>query len=263
MGDPKKGWALVTGASGGIGLQIARELASRKFNLVLVARSGDKLKQAAVELAGRYGVQALAMAEDLGRPGAGGEVHGELTARGLEVEVLVNNAGFGTAGPFTETDLASELEMIQLNISALTELAKLFVKDMAARGRGRVLNVASTAAFQPGPFMAVYYATKAYVLSFSEALAYELKGTGVTVTALCPGPTRTGFDARADMGDSPLFKSPLVQDAATVARRGVEGMLKGKPLVFTSFANWLLAFSVRFSPRALATAIAGNLSRKR
>lgn len=256
-------YALVTGASGGIGLEIARELASRKFNLVLTARSEGKLKQAAGELAEKYGVQTLALAADLGQPGAADKLYGELSTQGIQVEVLVNNAGFGTAGPFTETSLSAELEMIQLNITALTHLTKLFTRDMVSRGRGRVLNVASTAAFQPGPFMAVYYATKAYVLSFSEALAYELKGTGVTVTTLCPGATRTGFDSRADIKNTLLFKSPLVQDAATVARKGVEGMLKEKHLVFTSFANWFLAFSVRFSPRALVTAIAGELSRKK
>jgi len=256
--------ALVTGASGGIGWELARAFAAGGYDLVLVARSAGKLEQLAGELRDRHGVAVRVLAKDLAGPGAPDEIFQELEGAGVAVDALVNNAGFATFGPFAETDLASELEEIQLNVVTLTHLTKRFLPGMLARRRGGVLNVASTAAFQPGPQMAVYYATKAYVLSFSEALAEELRGSGVTVTALCPGPTATGFQARAEMQDSGLFTGPLkVMDAAGVARAGYEGFRKGNRIVIPGLINKLGVQSVRVSPRALVTRLVGAMQAKR
>ena len=256
--------ALVTGASGGIGWELARAFAAGGYDLVLVARSAGKLEQLAGELRDRHGVAVRVLAKDLAGPGAPDEIFQELEGAGVAVDALVNNAGFATFGPFAETDLASELEEIQLNVVTLTHLTKRFLPGMLARRRGGVLNVASTAAFQPGPQMAVYYATKAYVLSFSEALAEELRGSGVTVTALCPGPTATGFQARAEMQDSGLFTGPLkVMGAAAVARAGYEGFRKGNRIVIPGLINKLGVQSVRVSPRALVTRLVGAMQAKR
>ncbi|HEX7419159.1 MAG TPA: SDR family NAD(P)-dependent oxidoreductase, partial [Thermoanaerobaculia bacterium] len=169
--------ALVTGASSGIGLDLSRVLAKNGYDLVLVARTASKLQDAANELQ-KSGVSAGVIASDLSRPSAAAEIVAELTLRNIEIEVLVNNAGYGLTGPFVDNDLQREVDMIQVNVVALTQLTKLLLRPMVARKRGRILNVASTAAFQPGPLMAVYYATKAYVLSFSEAIAEELRDSG-------------------------------------------------------------------------------------
>ena len=256
--------ALVTGASGGIGWELARAFAAGGYDLVLVARSAGKLEELAGELRTRNGIAARALAADLARPGSPDEVFQDLANARVAVDVLVNNAGFATFGPFAETDLASELEEIRLNVAALTHLTKRFLPGMLARRRGGVLNVASTAAFQPGPLMAVYYATKAYVLFFSEALAEELRGTGVTVTALCPGPTATGFQARADMEGSGLFTGFMkVMDAAAVARAGYQGFRSGQRIVVPGLLNKLVAQSVRVSPRRLVTRIVRTMQAKR
>ncbi|HEX8292580.1 MAG TPA: SDR family oxidoreductase, partial [Pyrinomonadaceae bacterium] len=235
--------ALVTGASGGIGEELARLFAADGHGLVLVARSRDKLARLAEELHEKHGVGARVLAADLARAGAPQEIFDELRGAGVAVDALVNNAGFGSYGLFAETDLRSELDLLQVNVVALTHLTKLFLPGMLARGRGYVMNVASTAAFQPGPLMAVYYASKAYVLSFSEALANECGGTGVRVSALCPGPTETGFVAAAGMGDSKLFDR-AVMDARTVAVEGYRGMLAGKTVVIPGRRNNLLARSI-------------------
>ncbi|HEX9128242.1 MAG TPA: SDR family oxidoreductase, partial [Gemmatimonadaceae bacterium] len=197
--------ALVTGGSGGIGLEIAKVLARGGFDLVLVARKRDTLEAAAGQIEGKFDVRVQVFAADLRRTDAPQSIFDFLHNENIPIEVLVNNAGFGLGGEFADTKIQRELEMIQVNIAALTHLTKLFLPPMIKRKSGRLLNVASTAAFQPGPGMAVYYATKAYVLSFSEALAEELRHSGVTVTALCPGPTRTEFAATADVGNSRLF----------------------------------------------------------
>jgi short-subunit dehydrogenase len=185
--------ALVTGASSGIGLDLAKRFAAEGYDVALVARSEGKLKEVAAALEAEHKVRAHVVTADLAKAGAADALVAALDARGIDVDVLVNNAGYASYGAFAETDLADELAMIQVNVVVLTHLTKLLVRKMVAKRSGRVLNVASTAAFQPGPLMAVYYATKAYVLSFSEAIAEELRDTGVTVTALCPGPTRTAF----------------------------------------------------------------------
>jgi uncharacterized protein len=255
--------ALVTGASSGIGLELAREFAAGGYNLVLVARSEKKLEELAAELRDRHGVDARVLAKDLSKPQAPDELFQEAGAP-TPVDVLVNNAGFATFGPFAETDLGRELEELQVNVVALTHLTKKFLPGMLARRRGGVLNVASTAAFQPGPLMAVYYATKAYVLSFSEALAEELRGTGVTVSVLCPGPTATEFSARADMQDSGLFKGMLaVADARSVARAGYEGFRAGKRIVIPGLLNKVGAQSIRLTPRGLATRVVKGMQARR
>jgi len=241
--------ALITGASSGIGADLARLFAKDGYDLVLVARSEDKLRAFAREL----GTKTTVIAADLSTPNAAANVVSRIGA--IEIDVLVNNAGVGVAGPFLDTDLQEELDMIQLNVVALTQLTKLLLPPMVKRGRGRILNVASTASFQPGPLMAVYYATKAYVLSFSEALAEELRKTGVTVTALCPGPTETGFVAAADVSETRLFKILRPMKSETVARIGYDAMKRGRRVVITGMKNKLLAESVRISPRRVVTTI--------
>ena len=254
--------ALITGASGGIGEGLARECAAAGMDVVLVARSEDKLKALADRFSKEHGVTATPIGSDLSDPGAPGRLKEDLDAAGIVVDVLINNAGFATFGRFIETDIKEELDEIQLNVTSLTHLTKLFTPGMVERGWGRVMNVASTAAFQPGPLMAVYYATKAYVLSFSEALSEELKKTGVTVTALCPGPTASGFQARASMEDSKLVVGWKMPDAATVAADGFKAMMAGKPVYIHGLRNRLMAQSIRFSPRALVRPMVKRLQER-
>jgi short-subunit dehydrogenase len=248
--------ALVTGPSSGIGLELATLLARDRHDLVLVARSREKLEEIGRGLTEEYGVTATVLAHDLADPASPGIIAGEIAARGIAVDILVNNAGFGVYGFFAETPLTRELEMIQVNVTALTHLTKLFLPGMIARRQGRILNVASTAAFQPGPLMAVYYATKAFVLSLSEALANETRETGVTVTALCPGPTVTDFQKQAGLEDTTLFNNPFVMSAAEAARAGYEGMMRGRRVVIPGLANAMLVQGTRIAPRRLSTAIA-------
>jgi short-subunit dehydrogenase len=244
--------ALITGASGGIGLELARVFAEQGHALVLVARSRNRLEEIAAELKPTP-VQVLA--KDLTLVGAAEGVLREAP----KVDVLVNNAGYGVYGPFLKTPLDEELGMLQLNMTALVVLTKLYLPGMVASRNGKILNVASTAAFQPGPLMALYYATKAFVLSFSEAIGSELEGTGVTVTALCPGPTATGFQARTKLEKSRLFTSLKVMDARTVAEAGYRGLMAGKPVVIPGLMNKLIAQSVRFTPRSMVTKIAHKM----
>jgi uncharacterized protein len=260
--------ALITGASFGIGLELARIFAREGYNLVLVARSADKLRQLASELEKSHGTRSLILAVDLTEPGAPAYVLDQTTRADIQVDVLVNNAGFGQYGLFAEDDLEECLRQIQLNVTTLTHLTRLYLPAMIERAKvdttterksggilGGILNVASTAAFQPGPLMAVYFATKAYFLHFSEALANELDGSGVTVTALCPGATATEFHKRANATGMNLLKFGAM-DARTVAEDGYRALMAGKPVVISGFKNWLLAQSVRFSPRRMVTAIA-------
>ena len=246
--------ALITGASSGIGLELARLCARDGHNVVLVARTEPKLRELAVELQ-KLGVTAHVVVSDLAKPVAAVAIAASVKHLGIDVDILMNNAGLGLGGPFIGSDLQRELEMIQVNIVALTQLTKLLLAPMVARKRGYILNVASTAAFQPGPLMAVYYATKAYVLSFSEAIADELSGSGVTVTALCPGPTETGFAAEAKMTGSRLFTMMRPMSPAKVARAGYRAMKAGRRVVIPGLRNKLLAQSVRVSPRRLVTKI--------
>ncbi len=248
--------ALVTGGSGGIGLELAKVLARNGFDLVLVARKRDTLEAAAGQLEGKFDVRVHVFAADLRRREAPQEIFDFLQNENIPIEVLVNNAGFGLGGEFSETAVQRELDMIQVNIAALTHLTKLFLAPMIKRRSGRVLNVASTAAFQPGPLMAVYYATKAYVLSFSEALSEELRNTEITVTALCPGPTDTDFADTAEMGSSRLFNTFGIADAADVAKYGFDAMMSGKRLAIPGIKNKILAQANRLAPRALSARLA-------
>jgi short-subunit dehydrogenase len=246
--------ALVTGASGGIGLEFARLLAAAGYDLALVARSGDKLAAIATELQAAHGIAVTAVAQDLSVNGAARIVFDRVPA----ADILVNNAGFASNGLFAELDERRILDEIALDVTTLTQLTRLYLPQMLARTSGRVLNVASTAAFLPGPNMAVYYAAKAYVLSFSQALAEEMRATGVTVTCLCPGATATGFQTRADVHDTPMMRGP-VADAASVARAGFRGMMAGKDIVVPGLANKLVALSPRFSPRRLLLRVSRKL----
>ena len=259
MADRKT--ALITGASFGIGLELARIFAREGYNLVLVARSADKLRQLASELEKAHGTHSLILATYLTEPGASAYVLDQTTRADIQVEVLVNNAGFGQYGMFAENDLEECLRQIQLNVTALTHLTRLYLPAMLERKSGSILNVASTAAFQPGPLMAVYYATKAYVLHFSEAIANELQGTGVTVTCLCPGPTATEFQQRAKIDGIRLTKFGTM-DAHTVAEDGYRALMDGKPVAISGFKNWLVAQSVRFAPRRMAAAVARKLQER-
>ena len=257
------GTALVTGASSGIGKELARLAAADGYDLILVARRQERLETLARETSVTHGVSARVIARDLADPATPKQIFEELERERTAVDVLVNNAGLGIYGRFWKTDLSRQLEVIQVNMVALTELTGLLLPGMVSRKRGRIVNIASTAAFQPGPYMAVYYATKAYVLSFSEAIAEELPETGVTVTAVCPGPTITEFQEAAGIEDTWLFRGPLVMDAAKVARAGWTGAKRGKRVVIPGLGNKLIKETVRFSPRRLVTAAAGRVQKKR
>ncbi|MDX1991194.1 MAG: SDR family oxidoreductase [bacterium] len=251
--------ALITGASGGIGEELARVFAREKFNLVLVARSADKLLKLANELQSKHSVTVKVIAKDLTQPTAPDEVYAELA--GTQIDVLVNNAGYATYGNFWDIDTRKDIDEIQLNVTTLTHLTKLFLPGMVQRRDGKILNVASTAAFQPGPLMAVYYATKAFVLSLSEALSEELKGTGVTVTALCPGPTQSGFQERAAMTESRLVQGGLMT-SKQVAEAGYKALMRGQVIHITGLRNRLLALTVRFTPRPNVRRLVMNMQKR-
>jgi short-subunit dehydrogenase len=254
--------ALVTGASSGLGLEFSKLLARDGYHLVIVARDAAKLQQVADELAAQHKITVRVIARDLSAADAGQAIYDELRRDSVVVDVLINNAGYALYGPFIETDLDTEVRMIGTNVTTLTILSKLFARDMVRRRRGRILNVASTAAFVPGPLMAVYYATKAYVLSFSEALANELQGTGVTVTALCPGPTETGFQQRAQMEGSRLVAGRKIAGAAEVAAAGYRAMLKGQTMIIPGLRNQLQTLSVRFSPRTMVAQVVRRMQER-
>jgi uncharacterized protein len=254
--------ALITGASGGIGEELARIMAREKHDLILVARSKEKLEKLAKELQSKHGIRCTVVDLDLSRHGSALELYNRVTSLNLQPDFLVNNAGFGEVGLFAETETKKLDEMISLNIETLTLLTRYFLPDFLKRKSGRILNVASTAAFLPGPFMAVYYATKAFVLHFTEAIAVELKGTGVTASALCPGPTPSGFQERSNMHNG-LMGLPGVLSAAIVAEAGYKTMMKGHVYHIPGFANWFGAFIIRFSPRWMAPLIVARLNRNR
>ena len=260
--DSKAQTALITGASGGIGYELAKQFARDHYNLVLVARSSDKLNQVAAELQSHFGVTVKTVALDLAAAPAPKFLFHQLRREGIAVDVLVNNAGFGVFGEFASMPEEEILGQIHLNITALTQLTRLFLPGMLARCRGKIMNVASTAAFQPGPMMAVYYATKAYVLSFSEALANEVAGSGVVVSCFCPGATDTNFQKRANMENSRLFKKFRPMSAEAVARDGYRGLMAGRTVVISGVKNWMVAESVRFAPRKLVTALSRWVAEK-
>lgn len=263
MADAVRPVALVTGASSGIGAALAREAAKDGHNLILVARRREPMEALAAEL-GAAGAEVTVIPADLGQPGGAAALMRIVEERGVVIDALINSAGLGETGRFDQTDPERISAMLQVNVVALTELTRLVLPLMVARRRGGIMLVASTAAFQPGPHMAVYYATKAYVLSLGRAIGYELRRSGVTVTTLCPGPTETEFVRVAHMEGVALFNGPMpVMSAAEVARRGYQAMKARRPLVITGFMNRLIALSTRFTPTAVLLPIASELSRRR
>jgi len=251
---------LVTGASSGIGWELAKCFAADGCRLILVARKRDALQALAEELRQSHGTQTEVFPADLAQEGTPVRIFEHLQSNGTRLDVLVNNAGFGAQGKFAELPIERQLEMLQVNITAVTHLTRLFLPGMIERRRGGVLNVDSTAAFQPGPGMAVYYATKAFVLSLSEAVYEEVAGTGVTITALCPGPTDTNFAAAANARFSHRFKKAAMS-AEAVARVGHRAFRAGRAVAIAGFRNRLLTLSVRFAPRSVVRKIVKRLNR--
>lgn len=244
--------ALVTGASSGIGAEMARDLAARGHDLVLVARRAAAMQTLAEELQRQHQATCTVLSQDLTAPGGVKALVAQLKDRGLQPEVLINNAGLGSIGEHVGSQWAVQQSMIDLNVTALTELTHALLPAMVANKRGKILNVASTASFQPGPGMAVYFATKAYVLSYSEALHQELARVGITVTALCPGPTASEFVAVASKTHSISLASRIpFAPSADVARYGIEAMMRGQAVAVHGIVNRLGAWSVRFTPRAV------------
>ena len=247
------GRALITGGSGGIGAALADVFAEHGHDLILVSRNREKLEVRGRDIRRQFGVQVTCLPEDLADPAGPARLHRAVTDRSLDVHYLVNNAGVALYGKFATTDLNTELSMIQLNVTSIVDLTKRLLPSMIGRGSGRILNVASTAAFVPGPWMSVYYATKAFVLSFSEAINYELKPSGITVTTLCPGPTESDFVVRAGAQRSRLFEA--VMDAPRVALAGYEAMMRGKPLAIPGLRNKLIPVAARVGPRSMIVAL--------
>jgi uncharacterized protein len=251
--------ALVTGASAGIGVDLAECFAQDGYDLILAARSEPALREVAERLAKTHGVRATPIAVDLGVPGGGEKLASLVAQQGLTVDVLVNNAGYGHAGAFAGSDRATQLGMIDLNDRALVELTHIYWPGMLERGRGGVLNVASTAAFQPGPLMAIYYASKAFVLSFSEALWEEARGTGVKVSCLCPGPTVSKFRERAGTGATRLGKTSRPMESMPVAKMGYDAFQQNQRVKVTGGINTLMAETVRFLPRVVLLRLVRSL----
>ena len=260
----KQTTALITGASSGIGYELAKIFAQNKHNLILVARSEEKLKSFAQQFEADYGISCKIICCDLSKAGAAQEVFRKVNSLNLSIDYLVNNAGLGACGLFKETDLSQESESIQVNVTALTEISKMFLPSMLEKRFGGILNVASTAAFQPGPLMAVYCATKAYVTSFSEALSNELSGTGVHVSVLCPGATKTNFSNVAGMENIKLFSSFLpVADSTSVALAGYKGFFAHKKTIIPGLINKIGACSTKFVSRSFAANMSRSLMEKK
>lgn len=253
---------LITGATSGIGYELSKIFAQNGYNLVLVARNKEKLGQIAQEIKDHFLVKVDIIQTDLSVTTAASDVFAELQDKSIHVDILVNNAGFNEYGPFYRTDLQKELQMIQVNLISLTALTKLLLPEMLHQKYGKILNVGSTGSFVPGPLNAVYCATKAYVLSFSEAIAEELRDTGVTVTTLCPGATKTEFAQRAQIEDIKLFQGNIM-DPKQVAEEGYKALINGKTRVVAGFTNKLTVFSLRFTPRNMVTKMVKDaMSRK-
>jgi short-subunit dehydrogenase len=259
---PPEPTALVTGASGGFGLEFARLFAADRWNVVMAARSEAPMRAAAEELRSRHGVDVTVMPVDLAERSASVRLVSALEERGTVVDALVNNAGFSTYGEFWRDEPEVQSALLQVNVVALTELSRLLVPGMVERGHGRVLMLGSVGSFGPAPMTAAYGATKAYVLSLSLAMAEELRGTGVTVTCLCPGPTRTGFQERAELGDSALIRGRKLPNARKVAEAGYAAMKAGTPYLVTGRPSKAFAFGSRFLPRTTVARIAGRSQRR-
>ncbi|MDA4128821.1 MAG: SDR family oxidoreductase [Thaumarchaeota archaeon] len=262
LGVAKWKTALITGASSGIGYELAKLFASEGHSVMLVARSKETLEKFARQLRETHSINAWSFPIDLSNPTAPSQIYEFAQRESLLVDSLVNDAGFGAAGPFSETDVKTQLEMMQVNVISLVHLTRLFLPDMLQRKEGRILNLASMAAFVPGPFMAVYYATKVFVLSFSEALANELKGSGVTVTALCPGPTRTAFEKNPGVGRTRLFRQRGVgvMGAEAVALAGYRGLMNGETVVIPGLKNKVTRVLAKLAPRSVAVRAARRLN---
>ena len=255
--------ALITGASAGIGLEFAKIFAKEKYDLVITARNEAKLNELATEIKNKQNVNVKVIAKDLSKQNAGEEIFDELKNENIVTDVLINNAGFGVFDNYWNVELQDEKNMLQVNIMALAELTNLFGKDMANRGGGKILNVASTAAFQPGPTMAGYYASKAFVLSYSQAVDFELREKGVQVSTLCPGPTITEFQIRANMEDLNLFKKGFTMSAEDVAQIGYNGLMKGKSVIIAGAMNKISAMSSKISPSKVSMKIVNWLQSKK
>ncbi len=245
--------ALITGASGGIGYEFAKVFAEKGVNLVIVARSEDKLNMLADELKNKYLIDIKVIAKDLSSEQSVIDICDKIEEAGIQIDYLINNAGFAEFGKFADNDWQRESDMINLNISALTHFTKIYLKKMISVGKGRILNVASTAAYQPMPMMAVYGATKAYVLSFTEAVAAEAEGSGITVTALCPGATKSGFGEDSGAGDSIMFNKFTTASSRSVAEYGYKSMMYGKHSAIHGLLNKIVAVKVRFLPHRWVT----------
>lgn len=256
-------YTLITGASSGIGLELAKVCASRGMNLILTARSQEQLQALSKEIREQYQVKTEVIPLDLSISGSATQLFKNVTENKWDVNILINNAGFGDHGFFAQSSLKKQMEMIQLNIASLTELTHLCLSAMIKRNKGKILNVASTAAFQSGPMMSVYYATKSYVLSFSEALAEELQHTGVTITALCPGPTTSGFQKAANFSNIALLNMMQIASSKEVAEYGYEAMMGGKVVAIHGFKNFILAQTSRFLPRSIVRKIIKKIQSKR
>jgi uncharacterized protein len=254
--------ALITGASSGIGYEFAKIFAANNINLVLVARSTNTLEQLANELRNSNKITVTVIGTDLSNYNTANQIFNQLQAQKITITHLINNAGFGDFGFFADSSWPKQEQMLNLNITTLTYLTHLFLPSMVANKFGKVVNVASTAAFQPGPLMSVYFATKAYVLHFSEAISNELQGTGVTVTALCPGATQSDFQNKANMQESKLVKNKKLPTSKQVAEYGYKSMQKGAVVAIHGVANYWLANSVRFSPRALVVKLVRAMQNK-
>lgn len=254
-----KNTALITGSSNGIGLELAKVHASKGGDLVLVARNKSKLDELKTELEKQFKVSVYTIGKDLSVTNAAQEIYDETNKQNIQVDYLINNAGFGDFGMFVETNWNKELQMINLNITILTHFTKLYLQDMVKRRSGKIMNVASTAAFQSGPTMAVYCATKAYVLSFTEAVSNEVSDKGITITALCPGATETGFQAAGGMEESELFKGKKLPTAKEVAEYGYTSMIKGKTVAIHGIMNYIMSNSIRFIPRAMVLKVSRKL----
>lgn len=250
-------WVLITGASSGIGLELARLLAADRFNLILVARNETRLRQLAVQLRAANGIETKVVVQDLSAPNAANAVFESV--QGIPVSILVNNAGLGFYGGFAQSDFNEQTQMMQVNITALVQLTHLFLPGMLARKNGRVLNVASTAAFQPGPMINVYYATKAFVHSFSYALSQELEGSGVTVTTLCPGTTHTEFFSRGHFG---AHRAPFTMSARDAASAGYRGLMRGQRVVIPGWTNKITSIFAKRLPLRLTTAVVRRIHSK-
>ncbi|MCF8296081.1 MAG: SDR family oxidoreductase [Saprospiraceae bacterium] len=254
-------YAIVTGASGGIGYELAKLLAKDNYNLILIARTIEKLNEIKKELENKFSISVITLKKDLSASGSATELFDEIKTKNLKVSILVNNAGFGDFSAFAESDLDKQLRMMQLNIVSLTELSRLFLPELINQKEGKILNIASIAAFMPGPMMSVYYASKAFVLSFTEAISNELKGSGVSATALCPGPTKTKFFDAAEVENPKFMQLLKMADSSSVAKYGYKSLMKGKVIAVPGFMNKLIVCSIRFTPRSVLRYLNGKLAK--